>query len=112
MLRTIDLGAMEDVVNQYLNDPDYRLLSLKIFCSEETGYTVATMRFAPCERRETKYTRMLRRFTLEGGTGHPEVDRLLGDKNVRLIKQHVFPTSEGTVVVLDYNVRKGRQVGI
>jgi hypothetical protein len=112
MLRAFDLSAMEDVAIQHLNNPNYRLLTLKISCSAETGYTVATMRFASCERRETKFVRMLKRFVFSGGSGNPEIDRLLADKNVRLIKQHEFPTGEGTVVVLDYNVRKGRQVGI
>lgn len=111
MLRAFDLSAQEELANQQLNDPDYRLLQLRISCSEETGYTVATMRFAPCERRETKFERKLERFVLISG-GHPLIDKRLADKRVRLIKQHIFPTSEGTVVVLDYNVRKGRQVGI
>lgn len=111
MFRAFDLSAMEDKVNEMLNDPCYRLLSLKISCSEETGYTVASMRFAPCAKRELKSTRVLERFILIAG-GNPTLDARLADKNTRLIKQHVFPTSEGTVVVIDYTVRKGRQVGV
>jgi hypothetical protein len=111
MFRVFDLSAMGDKVNEQLNDPYYRLLSLKVSCSEETGYTVASMRFAPCAKRELKSQRKLERFVLIGG-GHPLIDKRLADKSVRLIKQHVFPTSEGTVVVLDYTVRKGRQVGV
>lgn len=110
MYRALDLSTLEDKANELLNDPYYRLLSLKISCSEETAYTVASMQFAPCEKRETKFKRQLERFILIGGMGHPELDKRLADKKVHLIKQYVFPTAEGTVVVLDYNVRKGRQV--
>lgn len=110
MIRVFDLSTHSDHVNDLLNDPKYRLNQLKIYCSEETGYTTATLRLTPCPKRTTKFKRYLARYVCDR-FGHPEVDRLLEDKNVRLIKQHIFPTQEGTVIVLDYQVRKGRQVG-
>jgi hypothetical protein len=110
MIRVFDLAVFTDKANDLLNDPNYRLNQLKIYCSEETGYTTATMRLTPCAKRNLKFKRFLKRFVCES-FGHPEIDELLRDKNVRLIKQHIFPTAEGTVIVLDYQVRKGRQVG-
>lgn len=111
MLKTFDLSIHQDTVNQMLNDPSLRLLSMKISCSEETGYTVATLRFSPCAKREIRFNRYVERYILLD-TGHPEVDKILEDTKKRLIRQHVFPTSEGVVVVLDYQVRTGRQVGV
>lgn len=108
MLRAFDLSAMEDEVNQHLNDPELRLISLDIYCSEETAYTVANLRLAACEKREFRFYRYLKRYILLGGIGHPEVDKTLNNPDVRLIKYYMFPTAEGTVVVLDYQVRKER----
>jgi hypothetical protein len=98
-----------DKVNEHLNDPYYRLNQLKIYCSEETGYTSATLRLTPSPKRHTRFKRYIKRFVCDS-FGHPEIDELLSDRNVRLIKQHIFPTAEGTVIVLDYQVKKGRQV--
>lgn len=108
MYKAFDLSAMAEVANEKLNDPELRLVSLNVNCSAETGYTVASMRFAPCEKQERKFIRKLERFVLFDGE-NPYLDQRLSDKDVRLIKQYVFPTNEGTVVVLDYHIRKGRQ---
>jgi hypothetical protein len=109
MYRSFDLDAMVNVANDMLNDPYLRLQSMNISCSAETAYTTASMRFIDCEKREQKFIRKLERFVLFAG-GHPRLDARLQDKEVRLIKQYVFPTHDGTVVVLDYHIRKGRQV--
>jgi hypothetical protein len=37
-----------------------------------------------------------------------EIDDLMEDKTTRVIKLHSFPTSEGMVVVLDYQVKNER----
>lgn len=105
MLRALDLSVYENEINEYLNNPELRLVTLKISCSEETAYTVASLRFQPCERRETRYCRYLKRFVTNMGF-HLEVDQLLANQNIRLLHQHVFPTAEGTVIVLDYQVKK------
>jgi hypothetical protein len=110
MLRAYDLSSMTEKANELLNDPSLRLISLNISCSAETAYTVASMRLAPCPARETRFNRYLERFILLGGSGNHDLDRKLADKNVRLLKQHIFPTSEGTIVVIDYQVKKGRTV--
>jgi hypothetical protein len=109
MIRAYDLSSMTEKANQDLNDPDLRLISLNISCSAETAYTVASMRFAPCEKRERKFNRYLERFIVLGNK-NPDLDRRLSDPNTRLLKQYIFPTAEGTVVVIDYQVRKGRKV--
>lgn len=83
---------------------------MKINCSEETGYTTATLRLTKCEPREKKYKRFVERFVLTGSY-NKELEKRMDDPDNRLIKQYVFPTFEGIVVVLDYQVRKGRQVG-
>lgn len=109
MLRAYDLSVMQDKLNEELNNPRFRLLSLKISCSEETGYTVATVRFSvQAEDASKQHKRYIKRFVLFDGMLHPEVDLILRDKNCKLLKYHVFPTKEGTVVVLDYQKKKGR----
>jgi hypothetical protein len=85
---------------------------MEISCSKETAYTVANLRFALCkDLRETRFHRFIERYLLIDRNGNPELDKKMEDPNVRLIKQYVFPTTEGTVVVIDYQVRKGRTVG-
>lgn len=108
MFRSFDLSIYSSNASQLLNNPELRLISLKISCSFETGYTTADLRFSPCPKREPKFKRYLRRFIVE--QEHPALDSLLQDKKVRVIKQHVFPTTEGTVVVVDYQVTN-RKVG-
>ena len=108
MFRSFDLSIYSSNANQLLNDPCLRLISIKISCNFETGYTNADLRFSRCPKRETKFKRYLKRFVLEQES--PALDSLLQDKNIRVIKQHVFPTIEGVVVVLDYQVRN-RKVG-
>ena len=103
MFRSFDLALYSSNANQMLNDPCLRLLSLKIHCSAETGYTSAALRFSPCPKREIKFKRYLRRFVVE--QQEPELDELLQDKKNRIIKQHIFPTAEGLIVVVDYQVR-------
>lgn len=110
MIRAYDLSSMTEVANEHLNNPHLRLISLNISCSAETAYTVASMRLAPCPPRDTRFNRYLERFILLERFGNPVLDRRLADKNVQLLKQYVFPTAEGTVVVIDYQVRKGRTV--
>lgn len=108
MFRAFDLSAMEDVVNELLNSPYLRLQSMKISCSAETAYTVASLRLIPCEKQERKFIRKVERFPLVAGA-HPLLDERLSNKDIQLIHQYVFPTSEGTIVVLDYQIRKERQ---
>jgi hypothetical protein len=110
MLRSFDLSIFQEQANDLLNDPELSLLSMKISCSEETGYTVATMHMKPCDKRDRRFQRFIERFILS--TENQELDNRLADKEVRLLNQHIFPTAEGTIVVLDYQVRKGRQVGV
>lgn len=108
MYRAFDLSALQDIANEFLNNEHLQLVSLNVSCSAETAYTVAALRFVPCERKERKFTRRLERFVLfEGVNSH--LDERLSDKNVRLIRQYIFPTNEGTIVVLDYQIRKERQ---
>lgn len=108
MFRTFDLSIYSSNANQLLNDPCLRLISLKISCSFETGYTTADLRLAPCPKKEPKFKRYIRRFIVE--QANQELDELLGNEKVHIIKQHVFPTVEGTIVVVDYQV-KNRKVG-
>lgn len=108
MHRSFDLSAMATSANEWLNDSEKRLISLSISCSAETAYTVASMRFVPCEKQERRFIRNLERFIMSDGE-NPFLDERLSNKDVRLIKQYVFPTNEGTVVVLDYQIRKERQ---
>lgn len=108
MFRVFDLSIYASNANELLNNPCLRLISLKISCSFETGYTTANLRFSPCEKRETKFKRYLKRFRVE--QDDHQLDELLQDKDVRIIKQHVFPTEDGSIVVVDYQVRK-RKVG-
>lgn len=104
MIRTFDLSVFEENVHELLNNERLRLISLNVSCSEETGYTVATLHLAPCEPRERRFERYLKRFILfESDT---EIDEILHNKENRLIKKYIFPTSEGTIIVLDYNVRR------
>lgn len=104
MYREFDLSVAAREADQLLNNPTLRLVSIDIFCSAETAYTRASLRFIPCEPRKRKFIRKLRRFVLFEGA-NPQLDERLSNENVRLIKQYVFPTSEGTVVVLDYQIR-------
>lgn len=108
MYRAFDLSVAAREANQLLNDPEIRLVSMSVSCSAETAYTVASLRFNECEKQERKFTRRLERFVMFEGA-NSFLDERLSDKNVRLIRQYVFPTSEGTVVVLDYQIRKERQ---
>lgn len=110
MIRAYDLSCMTEKANEYLNEPTLRLISLNVTCSTETAYTVASMRLAPCEKRDTRFNRYLERFILLERNGNPDLDRRMKDPNTRLLKQYIFPTAEGTVVVIDYQVRKGRTV--
>lgn len=107
MYRAFDLSVMRKEANQLLNNPELRLISMNVSCSAETGYTVASMRFAPCEKQERRFIRKLERFVMFDG-GNQYLDERLSDKNVRLIKQYIFPTNEGTIIVLDYHTRKER----
>lgn len=107
MYRSFDMALHYDKINELLNNPRLKLINLHVSCSEETGYTFVSMRFSKCEERQTRFKRCLERFVLPH-SGHPELDKRLTDKRVRLIKQHTFPTSDGVVVVLDYQVRKER----
>lgn len=108
MYRAFDLSVAATEANQLLNNPELRLVSLSVSCSAETAYTVASLRFTSCEPQERKFSRRLERFIMFEGE-NSDLDFRLSDKNFRLIKQYVFPTSEGTVVVLDYQIRKERQ---
>lgn len=106
MLRSIDLSTLAGKANEYLNHPEMRLVSLDISCSAETGFTIASMRLAPCDPQERRFRRVLERFVLGFSPGHPELDKRLKDPKIMLIHHHIFPTAEGTVVVLDYQTKK------
>ena len=103
MFRTFDLALYSSHANKLLNDPCLRLNSMKITCSFETAYTAASMHFSPCPKKERKYNRYLRRFIVE--RENAMLDGLLQSPSTRVIKQHVFPIEEGTIVVVDYQVR-------
>lgn len=103
MFRSFDLALYSSHVDKLLNDPGLRLNNMKISCSFETGYTSVSLNLSPCPKKERKYNRHLRRFIVE--RDNPILDGLLQSKSTRVIKQHVFPIEEGTIVVVDYQVR-------
>ena len=108
MFRIFDLAMFEEDINQLLNDPKLKLLQLNVACSEETAYTPVTLRFQQCEEnQERKYKRYLNRF-IASSEAYEVIDDLLADKKNRLIKMDTFPTKEGTVIVLDYQVKRER----
>ena len=107
MFRSVSLNLDEDYLNDVLNDEELSLISMSISCSEETAYTTATIRMKPCEPHERKFRRCVRRFM--ANEGYRPIDEILNDPKTRLIKLYNFPTAEGIVVVLDYQVKmKGR----
>ena len=108
MFRTLDLSNYSSNASQLLNDPCLRLIKMNISCDFETGHTTVSMRLSRCEPREIKFKRYLKRFFVD--QWNDQLDEMLKNKNIRIIKQHVFPTIEGTIVVLDYQI-KSRKAG-
>lgn len=109
MFRKLDLSIYSSNANSLLNHPNLRLIKMDINCSFETGYTTAEMRFEPCEKRPLRFKRYLRRFLVDEQENE-DLDELLKNKDIRVIKHHVFPTESGTVVVIDYHM-KNRKAG-
>ena len=77
---------------------------MDISCAFETGYTLASLRFKECPKQERRFNRYLKRFIVE--REESELDQLMTDKNNRIIKQYLFPITEGTIVVVDYQTKK------
>jgi hypothetical protein len=107
MIRKFDLlfnPENNHLIRTHLNDPLIQHTSLKVRCSE-TGFTSLISSFRRLQEKSERPERRIERYLLFHGQ-NKEVDRILSDATTRLIAAHDFETEQGTVIVLDYRIRK------
>lgn len=106
LFRQFDLSLDEEIkrIDQILDNDHLMPIELKVGCTDG-GFTTLTVRAqksnSPIER---KRKRRFRRFVLFGGVNE-DLNQLLEDENVRLIKRHDFFTELGAIIVVDYETK-------
>lgn len=108
MIRVFDLSMESHILTDLINEPNVRIIRLNYFCSAETGYTTAHLRYQIVkESIARKRRRHVRRFLLFDGRSE-YLDQIMDDPVTKIIKEKEFLTAQGVIIVLDYEVPRER----
>lgn len=104
LFRQFDLSTDNELIDPLLDNPNLMPIELNVGCTEG-GYTTLLVHAqrAP-EPIVRKRKRRFRRFVLFGGSNE-ELNLLLEDEKVRVLKRHDFFTEQGVIIVVDYEFK-------
>jgi hypothetical protein len=105
MIRSFDLAMNQEALNHLLDNPTVQLQEIKVMCSD-TGYTTATLQYRLGEAPFPKRKRRVERYLMFYGI-NLELNTLLESKRTRLVKLYDFQSEQGTIVVVDYQIKEG-----
>ena len=110
MIRVYNIGKQLDEIKKDLNNPYMRLIDFQVFHSSESEQTTTILESMETdEPRESRFIRSLKRFVIPHGRGKSvDYDLWLAQPEIRVIKKYTFFSGIGTVIVVDYQINKGR----
>lgn len=108
MIRTFDLGMDQVIVEQFLNDPQIQLQKVEVFCSE-LGLTSLVLTYRLGQPAMPRKKRMIVRYLIFHGI-NKDLNQILSEARYRVIELRHFQTEQGTVAVVDYQI-KGELIG-
>jgi hypothetical protein len=108
MKRVFILNDDESELSSLLNQESVFVKHIKINCDRKTAITTVTVDYENSpdfKIRGPKRKRKIKRFHLIGGQDE-FLDYILSSKDFRVIQQHDFSTSNGVVIVVDFEDRR------
>jgi hypothetical protein len=108
MKRVFMLDDEESELASFLNQTTIFLKHIKVNCDRKTAVTTVTVdyeKFPESKSRDIKRKRKMKRFHMLDGYDE-FLDHILSSREYRIIQQHEFATSNGIVVVVDFEDRR------
>lgn len=106
MRKVFDIAVQYRQLEQLLNDDKFFIEEIDISCSEKTGYSCALVRYKKNKFPEKrKWKRRIRRFLLIDGGENEMLNKIIADKDFRIVEEYDFKFENGVIIIIDFEER-------